>query len=331
MPTTYSDLLRLAKQATGENNNTWGDIFNANTLELIEEAIAGVSTISVTASDETLTTANGIADESRAAVLKFTGTPGATRTVTIPSVNKVYMVHNDTSDSSSVIVTTGSGNTLTLTSGQIGIMYCDGTEVIAPTFLEASNNLSDLASASTARTNLGLTDLATYSDNTENSLISFSSGNAATEVAVSAPLVVDADSGTFTINGATDSANGTVELATNAEVVTGTDTTRAVTPAGLTALLTNAQTIASSGYITLGGGLIIQWGQNASSNGATISFPLEFPTAVFVVVGSQYSTGGSTDENVSIKSQTTTGFNAHYTDIGSGITSGTVNWIAIGN
>ena len=42
---------------------------------------------------------------------------------------------------------------------------------------------------------------------------------------------------TLNIGAATDAAQGLVELATNAEVATGTDTTRAVTPAGLASLI----------------------------------------------------------------------------------------------
>lgn len=160
MPTSYSDLLRLAKQAVGENNNTWGDIFNENTLELIEEAIAGVSTIAVTAGNVTLTTANGVADQSRAAVLRFTGTPGATRTVTIPSVNKVYIAHNDTSDGSSVTITAGSGDPLTLPNGKAVLFFCNSTSIIEVTHnsllvaLDAATQAVQGLSVGTAANNL---------------------------------------------------------------------------------------------------------------------------------------------------------------------------------
>ena len=48
---------------------------------------------------------------------------------------------------------------------------------------------------------------------------------------------------------ATDSAKGAVELATTAEAVTGTDTARAVTPAGLAARV--SQIVNLKGYVTL--------------------------------------------------------------------------------
>lgn len=161
MPTTYTDLLRLAKQATGENNNTWGTIANENVFELLEDAISGVLELNLTAGNVTLTTNNGTTDQARYAVIKCIGSPVANRTVTIPTVNKVYFVHNALTSDYTVTFTTGSGNTLTLAQDKVGYFYCDGTTIYEIPFLDASNNLSDLGSASAARTNLGLGDFAT--------------------------------------------------------------------------------------------------------------------------------------------------------------------------
>lgn len=163
MPTSYSDLLRLALQETGENDDTWGVIANENVFEMIQDAIARVSEIDVTTGNVTLSTANGTTDQSRCAVLKFEGSPGANLNATIPALNKVYVVHNACSTAFSVTITTGSGSTVAFSQGQTGLVYCDGTEVISivgPNLLRASNNLSDLGSAATARTNLGLGALA---------------------------------------------------------------------------------------------------------------------------------------------------------------------------
>lgn len=63
---------------------------------------------------------------------------------------------------------------------------------------------------------------------------------------------------------ATESATGVVELATSAEVVTGTDTARAVTPAGVTARFGNPGTIGGTGNLTL------KLGDNAGINKVSI-------------------------------------------------------------
>ena len=70
-----------------------------------------------------------------------------------------------------------------------------------------------------------------------------------------APITVSGSAGSYTIavNAATATAVGVVELATNAETVTGTDTTRAVTPAGVDAAIKSA--INATGAIaTIGDG-----------------------------------------------------------------------------
>lgn len=81
--------------------------------------------------------------------------------------------------------------------------------------------------------------------------------------------------------GATTSAKGTVELATNAETITGTDTERVITPSNITGLFadTGRQSIGTSGYQKLPGGLIIQWGSGLLTTGSTVSFPVAFPAA----------------------------------------------------
>lgn len=165
MPTTYDPLLRIALQADGENNNTWGQILNDNTLELLAEAVGGLSSISLTSGNHTLTTNNGSTDEGRKAILVFTGSPGTNRTVTVPAVSHVYVVFNNMSTANTITFTTGSGTTVVLGQGKISIIFCDGTNVRAavPTdVLTGADNLASITNAATARANLGLGALALY-------------------------------------------------------------------------------------------------------------------------------------------------------------------------
>lgn len=85
---------------------------------------------------------------------------------------------------------------------------------------------------------------------------------------------------------ASETATGVMELATSAEVQAGTDTVRAVTPAGLKSAFTGAglQSLGGNGWQKLPGGVIVQWGSFTPTGGSqTISLPLAFPTAFSVL------------------------------------------------
>lgn len=133
MPSTYSPNLRITLQASGENANTWGDITNTNLGTLIEQAIAGYQAINVAAGDVTLTALDGLSDQSRNAVLQFTGAPGAARVVYCPSgVTKIYVLYNTCG--SDVTMYCGSlgvhGTGVTVPTGTAYQVFCDGTNVI---------------------------------------------------------------------------------------------------------------------------------------------------------------------------------------------------------
>lgn len=161
MPSTASTRLRLELQALGENTNTWGDTRLNAALQRIEESIADVVTKTITGS-VTLTSSNYVADEARAAVLKLTGSPGATYKVTIPSVEKTYWVHNAT-DASQTIGTSG-GVAATVRSGVLAFVYCDGTDTTV-----ADTKLNKIAApdASVSLNSQKITSLATGTDSTD--------------------------------------------------------------------------------------------------------------------------------------------------------------------
>lgn len=95
MPTAYTSLLGLALPATGELNNTWGDVVNASITSLLDSAIAGTTTLSTDA-DVSLTVNPGASNTSRQAVLLCTGARTAVRNITAPAQSKAYIVVNAT-------------------------------------------------------------------------------------------------------------------------------------------------------------------------------------------------------------------------------------------
>jgi hypothetical protein len=114
MSSSYTTLLGLVLPVTGELTNTWGSTVNASLTQLIEDSIAGSVSQSVTSSDWTLTTtAGGVSNQARLAVLIATGAPGTTRYIYAPQQSKMYVVINNCSDGSSVYISGGTSSSHT--------------------------------------------------------------------------------------------------------------------------------------------------------------------------------------------------------------------------
>jgi hypothetical protein len=128
MPSTYDSLLRLELQATGENDNTWGEKANEN-FELIGEAIAGFESISVAGSGNyTLSTSNAATDQARKAFLTFTGLLTGSRTIIIPSSSKTYIIRRATTGSHTLTVKTAAGTGVDVAANATVVVACDGTD-----------------------------------------------------------------------------------------------------------------------------------------------------------------------------------------------------------
>lgn len=131
---------------------------------------------------------------------------------------------------------------------------------------------------------------------------------------------------------ASQTVSGLIEIATNAEVQAGTDTVKAITPAGLFSAYANNKT--ANGYTKLPNGLIIQWGSiTISGTGTitgTITFPLAFPNALRSIAGSlngSYTVGTGSDSGLAFYSET---LSAVTCKIGYAYQNTVVRWIAIG-
>ena len=114
MASSYTTLLGLVLPVTGELTNTWGSAVNSSLTQLIEDSIAGSVSQSVTSADWTLTTtAGGVANQARLAILIATGAPGTTRYIYAPQLSKMYVVVNNCTDQSSVYIRGGTSASFT--------------------------------------------------------------------------------------------------------------------------------------------------------------------------------------------------------------------------
>ena len=137
MASTYTTNIRLTKQGDGENPNSWGQILNDGVISLVDDAIAGYTTVSLgSAATVTLSENQGSGDQSRSAILEFKGSVGGahdTINVLIPNNSKSYVVRNSVSynDSTDAIVLKVAGNTgVTFADDSTAMYVTNGTTVL---------------------------------------------------------------------------------------------------------------------------------------------------------------------------------------------------------
>lgn len=246
--TTY---LELEDQATGANNNTWGDIADAN-MAIIEQAIARYVAVSTTGGSTTLTSS-----QNRYPILKITGTLTSNATITVKTQEKNWIFINGTTGAFTVTVKTSAGTGKTIPRGRAVKLYCDGTNVeyardrgvpaaqaggtvdaITATF-EPPTTSAELQDGT-----LWLVEAAGANTSTTPTFNPDSTGALTIKKNGGQALVAgDIRAAGHKLLLCYDSSGGHVELlnaasysaATNTEVQTGTDTAKYVTPAGLTA------------------------------------------------------------------------------------------------
>jgi hypothetical protein len=127
MASTYSPSLRLELIGDGDQSGIWGQTTNNNLGALLEQAVSGVITITMTDANYTMSNFNGVVDEARNQVLIVTGTLTATRNLIAPLVEKTYVVQNNTTGSQSIQLIGSSGLGVTIPNGIAAYVYSDGT------------------------------------------------------------------------------------------------------------------------------------------------------------------------------------------------------------
>jgi len=143
MPSSYNTL-GMELMVTGEKSGTWGDITNTN-LNIIEQSqgyvnksiAGGAQTTPLSINDGSTTSS-----DARNLIIELSGTITGNQIVTVPdSVEKSYIVYNNTSGAFTVQFKTASGTGFTFgtTEKTIAILYSNGTNIV-----EVINNTSQL-------------------------------------------------------------------------------------------------------------------------------------------------------------------------------------------
>lgn len=125
MASTYTTNSGIEKIGTGEQSGSWGDTTNIN-FDIIDRALSGVGTITLSGTTHTLTTSDGAASEGHYKVLILSGSPSGTNTITISpnDQGKMYVVYNGSGQTATF--TQGTGGNVSVENGKYKIIFADG-------------------------------------------------------------------------------------------------------------------------------------------------------------------------------------------------------------
>lgn len=135
MASTYSTNLKIELMGTGDQSGTWGNTTNTNLGTALEQAIVGYGNPNFTTdADLTITLTDSNASQTaRAFALNVTSgvSLSTTRNLIVPTIQKPYLIYNNTSGSQSIIVKTSAGSGVTVANGARTLVYVDGTNVVS--------------------------------------------------------------------------------------------------------------------------------------------------------------------------------------------------------
>jgi len=126
----YSDL-KIELITTGTQDNTWGTTTNTNLGTALEEAIVGRTSVVIAnppaspiAADLTLVDSNA-SQPGRNFILNVTsaGTLSSTQTIQVSSIDKPYIVENNTTGGQSLLIKTAGGSGVTVPAGTKALVY----------------------------------------------------------------------------------------------------------------------------------------------------------------------------------------------------------------
>lgn len=127
MPSTFTRNNGLEQPATGEQDGTWGNTANID-FSILDQALDGQVTLALTDFTGTLPITNGAVSNGRARLIICTGvlTGDCTVSVTPQTAQKWYAVYNKTTGGHNVIMSQGSGGTVSIKQNNMALVYCDG-------------------------------------------------------------------------------------------------------------------------------------------------------------------------------------------------------------
>jgi hypothetical protein len=129
---TWSDNLKIELLGIGDTN--WGNLTNNNFKWAIEDSITGYATATFPSDanyDWYLGYTNSNSSQAqRNLVINVTGSLTQTRNLVVPTIEKQYIIQNNTTGSQSIVVKTSAGTGITVPNGAKAHLFVDGTNVV---------------------------------------------------------------------------------------------------------------------------------------------------------------------------------------------------------
>lgn len=244
MPSTPTQRLRIERQELGSSLNTWGDTKLNECFERVDEAIAGVQSITISGASTVLSSVNYATDQSRKAALVLTGTLTVNSAVVVPNVEKLYLIVNNTTQGAySLTVKTAAGTGYALRPGPQWV-YCNATDVF-----RASPRLDQIP-APTAAVDLSGQKLTTVGAPTVGSDAAtktyVDAGDSATATAVAASATAAAGSATAAAGSASSASTSATNAANSATAAANSASAASTSASNAAGSATAAQAAAAS-------------------------------------------------------------------------------------
>ena len=293
MSSTYSTNLQIELITTGEQSGAWGSTTNTN-MALLDQAIAGSATITMSNANHTLTQTNGVSDEARNMILEVVGSNSGIYQIVVPygtggagTGSKMYTVYNNTTGGYAITIGYSGGSTVSIPNGYIATVFGDGTN-----FFAANTTSAGAFYVSGTLTAAGIVDVGAMSVGGNLSV----TGTTALGGTATAPTVTPSTDSSTKI-----ATTAFVASAITSAVITGTISMWPVSSAPTGYLVCNGSAVSRTTYSALFGVIGTTFG---SGNGSTTfnlpNYADRMPIGVNTIAASVGATGGSATTTLTV-------------------------------
>jgi hypothetical protein len=263
MASTYSPSLRIELIGAGDQAGTWNTTTNSNLGTIIESAIAGYVSVSVTSANQAFTALDGAADQARNAVIALTTTTTAAFAVYAPPQEKTYIIYNTTAYTATIYNSTTIGNTTAAGAGiavpafKKVLVFSDGTNFYSVDVFNLTGAVTSVGNVTSLGSFTSAQLLGALTDETGTGSAVFATSPTLVTPALGTPTALVGTNITGTAAGLSIGGNAATATlattATNAVKITNAGGWN-VTPSGTTLFFnyngTNVAKLDSSGNLT---------------------------------------------------------------------------------